>query len=1031
MFGPYRLITPPSGNTTPLLNVVNMAKDDSPLSRTLAKFEDPVYIPPLTLATTIFDDYDAIGGALVDIDSSNSSSNRHNSAIGDAAATPVSMATPSSGSLNFMDDFNATYSFFFGASPLDSMNLPPEVTVSGTGTRAHAAPDIDPHDSSQSHATGTKGGLPSPVNTDTASKSSREEEIGAEDSDNRNSTSSDADSTTGDTVAQRELEENRRKEEERKAADQRNRRREQMKQQVAFERMKERHRRQFPSQMPVAPNNAVRLQKDIPSSAGIPAHTFSPNALYSSVAANNYSHTQGVAAQTQTVNKGHMGAYGGSMPNAVYLNLQSNVSMPNVGYSAEAQLAGGNVPTQFPPTQRSALQHAQQQLPLHVDLTGAASWAVGAHGYPYPGYNSLLHPSQTSRGNYQSLPAQSIFVQTQTQTPLPTQQQQQQQQQQPAMSAHPVKLANIPKSNRNPYLSDSSDEDNGDCASDATSQHDSDEALSICSSDISYDPTSVRPVATSQPTESTALPTAVPMTKSTDGRAQIPHSAPQPLPKHAGNAGAQAVGNDDLSDTSANSLPSSKRRVRFHETVSVVINIRNAISEEGLHHDAYDSESSSNIAASVMLRSSLSNSAKKTSAKPATLGLGTSAYSQDDAFDDGNGFDHLRYQLPTTLIPCPSADMQWCNGELVAAANSKESSNGSNQNVLPNAARGCRRRLKHRIETHPLRDREAEREQQHQQRMADAMAKQAPGQRPHLIYKIPQQASSSRTKRMPAGTDTNALPSVDLMAEARRALMGHYNVPNPSIPIGNSIPRSKSSSSSIPRPSSVKVAQPPSHAYQMSTLIPTPRQNQKTASSPKSRESPVNSAQIDRSTGNAAGAPSASHPVQVQKSPPKQKAGLESSSKPELRNIMQKFAMASFEATPEKATVEKVCKSVPETIAHSDSSGRGIEIDTDDIPLSSIARSKSDPMANLPCYLDDNYSIRNMVDGMDLARSYALTGSVDAAATSVSKGSRYLFGRARTTADKKVTARDSFGNSKLDEQMGGVVTRSFSMDGDI
>ncbi|KAJ1899092.1 hypothetical protein LPJ66_002342, partial [Kickxella alabastrina] len=1015
MFGPYRLITPPSGNTTPLLNVVYMA--------------NPVYIPPLTLATTIFDDYDAIGGALVDIDSSNISSNRHNSATGDAAATPVSMATPNSGSLNFMDDFNATYSFFFGASTLDSMSLAPEVTVSGTGTRAHAAPDIDPHPYSQSRGTGTKGGLASPVNTDTANKSSSEEEVDAEDSDNRNSTSSDADSTTSDTVAQRELEENRRKEEERKATDQRNRRREQMKQQVAFERMKERHRRQFPGQMPAAPNNAVRLQKDIPSSVGIPAHTFSPNALYSGAAANNYSYTQGAATQTQAINKGHMGAHGGSVPNTVYLNLQSNVSMPNVGYSAEAQLAGGNVPIQFPPTQRSALQHAQQQLPLHVDPTGAASWAVGAHGYPYPSYNSLLHPSQTSRGNYQPLPAQSIFVQAQTQTPLPTQQQQQQQQ--PAMSAYPVKLANIPKSNRNPYLSDSSDEDNGDGASDTTSQHDSDEALSICSSDISYDPTSVRLVAAFQPTESTALLTAVPMTTSMDGRAQIPHSGPQPLPKHSSNASAQAVGNDDLSDTSAGSLPSSKRRVRFHETVSVVINIRNSVAEEGLHHDAYDSESSSNTTASVMLRSSLSNSANKTSAKPATLGLGTSTYSQDDAFDDGNGFDHLRYQLPTTLIPFPSADMQWCNGELVATANSKESSSGSSRNVLPNAARGCRRRLKHRIETHPLRDREAEREQQHQQCMADAMAKQAPGQRPHLIYKIPQQAPSSRTKRIPAGTDTNALPSVDLVAEARRTLMGHYNVPNPSMPIGNNIPRSKSSSSSIPRPSSVKVAQPPSHAYQMSTLIPTPRQKQKTASSPKSRESPVNSAQIDRSTGNAAGAPSASHPAQVQKSPPKQKAGLESSLRPELHNIMQNIAMASFEATPEKPSVEKVCKSVPETIAHSDGSGRGIEIDTDDIPLSSIARSKSEPVANPPCYSDDNYSIRNMVDGTDLARSYTLTGSVDAAATSVSKGSRYLFGRARATADKKVTACDSFGNSKLDEQMGGVVTRSFSMDGDI
>ncbi|KAI7833457.1 hypothetical protein BX661DRAFT_178420 [Kickxella alabastrina] len=942
------------------------------------------------------------------------------------------MATPNSGSLNFMDDFNATYSFFFGASTLDSMNLAPEVTVSGTGPRAHAAPDIDPHAYSQSHGTGTKGGLPSPVNTDTASKSSSEEEVGAEDSDNRNSTSSDADSTASDTVAQRELEENRRKEEERKAADQRNRRREQMKQQVAFERMKERHRRQFPGQMPAAPNNAVRLQKDIPSSVGIPAHTFSQNSLYSGAAANSYSHTQGGATQTQTINKGHMGAHGGSVPNAVYLNLQSNVSMPNVGYSTEAQIAGGNVPTQFPPTQRSALHHAQQQLPLHVDPTGAASWAVGAHGYPYPGYNSLLHPSQISRGNYQSLPAQSIFVQAQAQTQLPTQQQQQQQQQQqPAMSAHPVKLANIPKSNRNPYLSDSSDEDNGDGASDTTSQHDSDEALSICSSDISYDPASARLVATFQPTESTVLPTAVLMTKSTDGRAQIYHSGPQPLPKHASNASAQAVGNDDLSDTSAGSLPSSKRRVRFRETVSVVINIRNSISEEGLHHDAYDSESSSNTTASIMLRSSLSNSANKVSAKPATLGSGTSAYSQDDAFDDGNGFDHLRYQLPTTLVLCPSADMQWCNDELVAAANSKESSNGSSQNVLPNAARGCRRRLKHRIETHPLRDREAEREQQHQQRMAGAMAKQAPGQRPHLIYKIPQQTPSSRTKRMPAGTDTNVLPSVDLVAEARRALMGHYNVPNPSMPIGNNIPRSKSSSSSIPRPSSVKVAQPPSHAYQMSTLIPEPRQKQKTASSPKSRESPVNNAQIDRSTGKAAGAPSASHPAQVQKSPPKQKAGLESSLKPELRNIMQNIAMASFEATPEKPTVEKLCKSVPETTAHSDSSGRGIEIDTDDIPLSSIARSKSEPVANPPCYSDDRYSTRNIVDGTDLACSYALTGSVDAAATSVSKGSRYLFGRARTTADKKVTARDSFGNSKLDEQMGGVVTRSFSMDGDI
>ncbi|KAJ2513370.1 hypothetical protein H4217_006375, partial [Coemansia sp. RSA 1939] len=239
-----------------------------PPRRPLTNFEDPIYIPPLTLATTLVDEY-GIAGASV----------RHNnpafSLSAAAAATPEKLAGFGANRSNhgqeadrpqspepykFLGEFNATYSYFFGSPPSESIlesqiakggyKLPQDSGLLSPSSVARATPDEKPR---SNPTTSEEEGFETAVGSDDGS-SSDEDDNSADDS------SADSSSSVHDEA----LEEERRKEEERKAAELRSRRREVIKQQVAFERMKERHRRQYPGQQSSSGlhNNVARWQKE-------------------------------------------------------------------------------------------------------------------------------------------------------------------------------------------------------------------------------------------------------------------------------------------------------------------------------------------------------------------------------------------------------------------------------------------------------------------------------------------------------------------------------------------------------------------------------------------------------------------------------------------------------------------------------------------------------------------------------------------------------------------------------------------------
>ncbi|KAJ1936961.1 hypothetical protein EC988_008035, partial [Linderina pennispora] len=155
--------------------------------------------------------------------------------------------------------------------------------------------------------------------------------------------------------AQRE-EERRREDEERRAVEQRNRRREQLKQQVAFERMKERHRRQVVSPTS-GPKSIARWQQDASMNAtignglGSGNDTFTtaqpafaqdtPHASYGTI---NRGYAVG-AIHHLVPNQGYVASGGGPVANALYSNVQANASMPNVGTNLhDTQFAANQTP---------------------------------------------------------------------------------------------------------------------------------------------------------------------------------------------------------------------------------------------------------------------------------------------------------------------------------------------------------------------------------------------------------------------------------------------------------------------------------------------------------------------------------------------------------------------------------------------------------------------------------------------------------------------------------------------------------------
>ncbi|KAJ2582370.1 hypothetical protein GGH95_001573 [Coemansia sp. RSA 1836] len=513
LFSLYRLTTPPMDFATPQLREIDPF-EDSPPPRPLTDFEDPVYIPPLTLAATLVDDY--IG--------SNSATNATTLATTSGPATASTFSRSSTAaaaagnSMDLLSEFNASYNYLFGTLPSDSALAAStyDTSTSNVLGRASATPaaTTTPPRQNAKYARTTDTGLLSPVSAQTVGSGSSAANAPDEsaEEEEEDAASLESSSPSEDSAVLRELDEERRKEEERKAAEQRNRRRELIKQQVAFERMKERHRRQYPGQQqPVSTHNSVaRWQKESASAVA-------PQAMYAS----NRGYSQALPPH-HTANQPHVAAPHGS---ASFPNLQANASMPNMAYMADPQYAT------FP-------RHKHQGFPL-ID---AAAARAGTHSAPFVG-----HAPPAS--GYQMQPLQL---------------------QPPAPSAHPVKLASMPQRAKNPYLSDSSNDDVDDDGSD------SDDLTSIGSSDISCDP----PLEPREPgTASLGI---------TSASTRVPRSVSQPI--------SPSGRSDASSDTSAKSQSSSIRRVRFHETVSVVFNTRHTVAGEDLEQDAHESDNDSSNA---------------------------------------------------------------------------------------------------------------------------------------------------------------------------------------------------------------------------------------------------------------------------------------------------------------------------------------------------------------------------------------------------------------------------------------------------
>ncbi|KAJ1813978.1 hypothetical protein LPJ75_002963, partial [Coemansia sp. RSA 2598] len=915
----------------------------------------PVYIPPLTLAATLVDDYGMAGSVLGGAANSTPPAISSRST---AVATPASIIAAGSGnaglgSTDFLSDFSATYSYLFGTLP--SGDLGSSGTTSGAN--ADVATTAKPRGATQRHsnaATGSHGGLLSPMSTDAAGKPLKSSDGESSSYSEKSDSDGDGDSNDGDTdsegsAVQRELEEERRKEDERKAAELRNRRREQLKQQVAFERMKERHRRQFPGQSAGgAPNNIVRWQKESANAIGISASSHGQSALNASHATINRGYAQGAAVQASPANQGLIGAHSsGGGSNGVYASIHANASMPNIGYSAENQFAGANASTLLGSVQRPVLQHPQQQYPLLVDTAGASRAAV-VNGHHYNGYNSLPRSAIATNGGYQALPHQASFVQMQQQqTQAYAQQMQLVASDQTVPSAHPVKLAlSTPRSIKNPYLSDSSDDDNSD---DASSHLDSDDISSIGSSDISCD----APLADEAPAQDT-----VPLGRSPSHGGsscvvgvRVSRSVSHPAMAYSSAGGSQTAASDSSSDKSAKSQSSSKRRVRFHETVSVVFNTRNSATEEEMENSVYDSDNDSSNA-SIDFGPGLARSASERPAESNGSAFSYSGFAHDEAFDDSNGFSHSRFRLPQSFALAASGGMQWGDDVSTTATNSKGSSSGSSRNISPDGAGSRKQRPKHRIETEPLRDREAEREQQRIQRQssnAEAMAKQAAGQSQVPLPTSAQQTATSASSDTQSSTDSTvtasanmpSTPPADPVLEARRALLGHYSVPNPAMPIGNGIPRSNNAASAFVRTSSVKIVQPPSFARPKPTSTTAPSSGARKSFSRRSSH---------RSSSNADVSDNPKSPAQSAKQSLKsgnQQSDMEGSQEFNFSNVLQNFSVASFEVTKDREGGVNIRYSDRNNAAKG-AGGDDSSSDGDDLPLSSIVRSRSEPGANAP-----------------------------------------------------------------------------------
>ncbi|KAJ2768541.1 hypothetical protein IWQ56_002896, partial [Coemansia nantahalensis] len=161
-------------------------------------------------------------------------------------------------SLDLLGEFTATYNYLFGAPPSDAVTATFADTCSAPG--AAGSGPLSPSSTLLAKAPGP----------DKASKQSTGQDSNSPSLySGKSASSEDGDAASSTSTDRRDSE--KRKEEERKATEMRNRRRQVLTQQVAFERMKERHRRQFPGQ-PAGINGSIsRWQKEVAGATG-PAH---------------------------------------------------------------------------------------------------------------------------------------------------------------------------------------------------------------------------------------------------------------------------------------------------------------------------------------------------------------------------------------------------------------------------------------------------------------------------------------------------------------------------------------------------------------------------------------------------------------------------------------------------------------------------------------------------------------------------------------------------------------------------------------
>ncbi|KAJ2710885.1 hypothetical protein H4R19_003520 [Coemansia spiralis] len=439
---------------------------------------------------------------------------------------------------------------------------------------------------------------------------------------------------------------------------------------------------------------------------------------------------------------------------------------------------------------------------------------------------------------------------------------------QPAISAHPVRLASTPRGAKNAYLSDSSGDD----------VDDEDSSSSLCDSDDMSDAGLLHTVQT--------VPHAV--TSSQLGSTRAPSDA-------------------SSSEESGRSQSSSKRRVRFHETVAVVFNTRPPVTEdedededgggEGLLSDpgADSGNGSSNASVGQSRSCGLGETCAAARPTPASpLAVANGGCATDDAFDDAGAPGHLRYRIPPSVVPGTASDPP----------------------PQRDGAAASRAHPTHRVETQPLRDHEAEREQ-----WQKGVGEPAANGRRAPAWDQPPKSQEAQGRGPAAGEagGNHSAAASDPVTEARRALLGHYSVPHPMHPVGNSIPRSGAMSPTLPRGSGVKIIGPQSFARARSCAASGAAQQPKcTLPSPKHRphsgkpQSPAH--QPARSDGHDL-TRSAATPMA------RPAAG------PKPDHDQQKARGVGWE---------------PDAVRRSASCGASS--DPDDVPLSAIARSKSEPL---------------------------------------------------------------------------------------